>query len=82
MCFVTWSAKSAATAITVDREIDYSLEENELRVLKAIDEALVRIDAGTYGRCERCGGESEQERLEALPWATLCIEDKRKDERG
>jgi RNA polymerase-binding protein DksA len=68
--------------VTLDREIDYSLEENELRVLKAIDEALARIDDGTYGRCERCGAEIEGERLEALPWATLCIEDKRKDERG
>jgi DnaK suppressor protein len=70
-----------ATA-TVDREIDYSLEENELRVLAAIDAALKRIDEGTYGRCERCDQEIEEERLEALPWATLCIDDKRRDERG
>ena len=40
---------------TLDREIDYSLEENEERVLAAIDAALARIAAGTYGRCERCG---------------------------
>jgi DnaK suppressor protein len=70
-----------ATA-TVDREIDYSLEENEMRVLAAIDAALARIDAGTYGRCERCDQEIEEERLEALPWTTLCIDDKRRDERG
>ncbi len=69
-------------SVTLDREIDYSLEENETRLLTAIDAALGRIDDGTYGRCERCGEEIEEERLEALPWATLCIEDKRRDERG
>ena len=67
---------------TVGREIDYSLEENEARVLAAIDAALKRIDDGTYGRCERCGNQIEPERLDALPWATLCIEDKRREERG
>ena len=68
--------------MTVDREIDYSLEENESAVLAAIDAALARIDDGTYGRCERCGQEIEEERLEALPYATLCIDDKRREERG
>jgi RNA polymerase-binding protein DksA len=67
---------------TVDREIDYSLEENDARVLAAIDAALARIDQGSYGLCERCGREIEPERLEAIPYATLCIEDKRRDERG
>jgi RNA polymerase-binding protein DksA len=69
-------------SVTLDREMDYSLEENETRLLAAIDEALGRIDDGTYGRCERCGHEIEEERLQALPWATLCIDDKRRDERG
>ena len=69
-------------SVTLDREIDYSLEENETRVLGAIDSALTRIEEGTYGRCERCGKVIEVERLEALPYATLCIEDKRRDERG
>jgi RNA polymerase-binding protein DksA len=69
-------------SVTVDREIDYSLEENETRLLAAIDAALARIDDGTFGRCERCGKEIEEERLEAIPWVTLCIDDKRRDERG
>ena len=69
-------------SVTTDREIDYSLEENEARVLAAIDAALRRIDAGTYGQCERCGKEIEPGRLEALPWATLCIDDKRREEQG
>jgi RNA polymerase-binding protein DksA len=70
-----------ATA-TVDREIDYTLEENSEHVLQAIDAALKRIDDGTYGVCERCGRPIEPERLELLPYATLCIDDKRKQERG
>ncbi len=69
-------------SVTIDREIDYSLEENEERVLAAIDAALARIAAGTFGRCERCGQQIEEERLEALPYATLCIEDKRREEQG
>jgi DnaK suppressor protein len=69
-------------SVTVDREIDYSLEENEERVLAAIDAALARIENGTYGRCERCGKELEDDRLDAIPYATLCIDDKRREERG
>jgi DnaK suppressor protein len=71
-----------SASVTVDREMDYSLEENEERVLAAIDAALARIENGTYGRCERCGQQIEEKRLEALPYATLCIDDKRRDERG
>jgi DnaK suppressor protein len=66
---------------TVDREIDYTLEEHDGRLLQAIDEALARIDAGTYGICVNCGAQIPLERLEAMPWATLCIECKRKEER-
>ncbi len=70
-----------ATA-TFDRELASSLEENSTHVLTEIDAALARIDEGTYGTCLRCGKPIPQERLEALPWATLCIDDKRKQERG
>jgi DnaK suppressor protein len=70
-----------ATA-TFDREMASSLEEHSNHVLAEIDAALARIDEGTYGLCERCGTPIDPERLEALPWATLCIEDKRKQERA
>ena len=45
-----------------------------------IDMALGKIDNGTYGICEDCGGEIPLARLEALPFATQCIECKRKAE--
>jgi DnaK suppressor protein len=67
---------------TVGREIDYTLEETDARLLAAIDQALARIDAGTYGVCVNCGAQIAPERLEAMPWATLCIDCKRKEERG
>src|SRR4051812_44619245 len=67
---------------TFDREMASTLEDNSTHVLTAIDAALLRIENGTYGVCERCGQPIGVERLEALPWATLCIEDKRKQERG
>ena len=68
--------------VTYDRELDYTLEENEERVLGAIDSALRRIDEGTYGTCASCARPIGEERLEALPWTTRCIECKRREERG
>jgi RNA polymerase-binding protein DksA len=70
-----------ATA-TLDREIDYSLEENSEQVLKSIDGALQRIANGTFGICETCGQPISEERLEAIPYATQCIDCRRKGERA
>jgi RNA polymerase-binding transcription factor len=64
--------------VTYDRELDYSLEENSEGVLREIDAALQRIDDGTYGICEVCGKPIGEERLEAMPWTRLCIDDARK----
>lgn len=68
--------------VTVDREMDFSLEENSHHLLVEIDAALARIDDGTFGKCARCGKPIGEERLEAMPYATLCIDDKRLEERG
>lgn len=67
---------------TVEREIGNTLEEHDVRLLDAIDAALARIEAGTYGKCVNCGAPIPEERLEAIPWATLCLDCKRKEERG
>jgi RNA polymerase-binding protein DksA len=71
-----------SATVTVDRELDYSLEEHSTYVLKEIEAALQRIEEGTFGSCARCGKPIGEERLEARPWATLCIECKRLEERG
>ena len=70
-----------ATA-TFDREMASTLEENSAHVLAGIDAALGRIENGTYGVCQQCENPIGADRLEALPWATLCIDCKRKQERG
>jgi len=70
-----------ATA-TLGREIDYTLGENSEQVLSEINAALKRIEEGTYGTCAKCGKPIAPERLEAYPWASLCIDDQRLAERG
>jgi RNA polymerase-binding protein DksA len=65
---------------TLNREIDYSLGDNAEQVLGEIDAALKRIEDGSYGTCGECGKEIPAERLEAIPWTALCIEDARAQE--
>ena len=67
---------------TLDREMELSIGDNAGHLLESIDAALARIESGTYGKCERCGQPIASDRLEALPWATKCIECKRLEERG
>ena len=61
-----------------DRELDQGLEEGAQQTLDEIDAALARIDDGTYGSCQRCGGQIGEGRLRAIPWARLCIDDQRR----
>jgi DnaK suppressor protein len=67
---------------TYMRELDEGLEENADHLLVEIEAALERIDSGTYGTCASCGKPIAPERLEAVPYATLCIDDKRALENG
>ena len=76
------SHPSDTASETLDRGVELSLEDNADHLLEAIDSALARVEAGSYGMCERCGHAIANERLEALPWATKCIECKRLEERG
>ena len=71
----------SATA-TLNREIDYTLEENSEHVLSGIEAALQRIETGTFGSCAGCGKQIDEERLEALPYATRCIDCQRLAERA
>ena len=74
---------SDMASATLDREIDYSLEANSEQHLAAIDAALKRLDDGTYGKCVVGGEDIGEERLEAMPWASLCIDHAReREQRG
>jgi DnaK suppressor protein len=66
----------------LDREVDESLEDNAEQLVHEIDAALGRIEDGTYGTCARCGQPIPEERLAAVPYATLCLSCKRVEERG
>lgn len=66
----------------LDRELDESLEDNAEQLVREIDQAIGRIDAGTYGTCSRCGQEIPAERLDAVPYAVLCVSCKRIEERA
>jgi DnaK suppressor protein len=54
-------------------EINSQLAEVESRELASIENALERMKDGTYGQCEVCGGRIPMARLDALPYATMCI---------
>jgi DnaK suppressor protein len=56
-----------------DREITLILNDREREKLQAIDEALGRVDDGTYGICESCEGEIAEARLQALPFTRVCV---------
>ena len=56
-----------------------TLDEREQKEIQAINEALVRMELGEYGSCEVCKKEIEVERLEAIPWTTVCSKHARTD---
>ena len=64
-----------------DREINFILSDRERVKLKQIDDALERMDEGTYGICESCGLEIAEERLEAMPFSRLCRDCQQDEER-
>ncbi len=66
---------------TFERELDEGLEEDAERQLHEVEAALERIENGSYGTCETCGKPIPEARLEAIPWATHCVEDARKQGR-
>jgi DnaK suppressor protein len=55
------------------REFFFELGNGNQRALRDVVSALQRIDAGSFGSCERCGDEISEKRLEALPFARHCI---------
>lgn len=58
---------------TYTKEFLLSLSTQERKQLKLIDQALSRLEEGTYGRCEMCGEKISKKRLEAIPWTPYCV---------
>jgi len=65
----------------VDRKMMEALGSQDLKRLKSIEAALVRIQQGRYGLCMKCSKKIPQERLVALPYAVLCIDCQKSEER-
>lgn len=65
----------------ITREHELSLAAHAQETLEQTERALARMDAGTYGLCEVCGKPIGKARMQAFPRATLCVEDKQKQER-
>ncbi len=72
-------ADLASSVIT--QQVTFNMRQRELGKLKAIDEALYRIEEGTYGHCEECEEAIGEKRLENQPWTTLCITHAEEQER-
>lgn len=69
-------------ADTYEQDFAFIAMESEEELLRKIENALRRIREGTYGACEECGDEIRHERLEALPFANLCVKCQQLEERG
>jgi DnaK suppressor protein len=70
-----------AGAKTFEREHELAMTQNARDLLARSEQALARIDAGTYGVCETCGQPIGKARLQAFPRATLCVSCKQREER-
>ncbi len=71
---MTYGSQAAAASHVFEQQRDLALRDRAQQQLALVDAALVRLDAGTFGRCLRCGKPIAPERLEALPWAEHCID--------
>lgn len=63
-----------------DRDFLLRIRDRERKLIKKVQDALERIDNGTYGICESCGAEISEKRLTARPVTTLCIRCKKRQE--
>jgi DnaK suppressor protein len=71
---MTYGSQAAAASQVFEQQRDLALRDHNRVHLEAVDAALARLDAGTYGACTTCGKPIGADRLGALPWAALCIE--------
>lgn len=70
---MTYGSQAAAASQVFAQQRDLALRDHGQHQLELVDAALDRLDTGTYGTCVRCGQAIAPERLEALPWAAMCI---------
>jgi DnaK suppressor protein len=65
-----------------NRELMFSISDTERLMLLQVEDALNRLEVGTYGRCTNCGNAINPLRLDAVPWARFCIDCQELAEKG
>ncbi len=78
---MTYGSQAAAASEVFAQQRDLALRDRADQQLVLVDEAIARLDVGTFGICVRCGDPIADERLDALPWAARCIDCQRLDAR-
>ena len=63
-----------SSEVDIQEDIEFALIQMKAETLTKINEALGRLEEGTYGYCSDCGGEISEQRLRALPFAVRCKE--------
>jgi len=71
---MTYGSQAAAASQVFAQQRDLALRERAEHQLALVDQALARIDDGTFGTCQDCGRPIGADRIEALPWAARCID--------
>ena len=79
---MTYGSQAAAATQVFEQQRDLALRDRASQQLELVDAAIARIADGSFGACPRCGKAIAPERLEALPWASQCIECQRIVDRG
>jgi DnaK suppressor protein len=79
---MTYGSQAAAASQVFEQQRDLALRDRATQHLTLVDAALARLDDGTFGTCLRCGRPIAPGRLEALPWASHCIECQAEIDRG
>jgi DnaK suppressor protein len=69
-------------SVNYNKEYWYSLSDTDRKILKMIDQALLRVKNKDFGECTNCGNPIEEKRLEAVPWAKLCLACQELEEKG
>jgi DnaK suppressor protein len=79
---VPGEVRDSADNSTVDEDTWISVEAAEAasQTLREVQDALKRIEDGSYGKCTACGRQIEAARLEALPWTQYCLTDQEKED--
>jgi RNA polymerase-binding protein DksA len=75
---MTYGSQAAAASQVFEQQRDLALRDRSRIELSRVEAALRSIEDGTYGTCTNCGNPIAAERLEAIPWAALCIDCARK----